>query len=171
VDEQPKTFDDLFGYLATPAAPETLAAEYIVREYHSQRPLAEIVEDEFLTEKFSPEELDTLLDRWDVAGVIGEETVARYRNPELFEEAEEAAEGEEGDGLDEGDEDEFDEEDDADEEEEDEDAEPADPTDAWAAEWAGVDLPEDEPADDDDELDEDEDADEESDLDDEDEPQ
>ncbi len=51
-------------------------AQYVIREHHRGRPLAEILQDNYVTNRCSPEQIRRLLDRPDVVHALGEDVVA-----------------------------------------------------------------------------------------------
>ncbi len=54
-------------------------AEYVIREHHSGRTLAEILKDAYVTNRLSPPQVERLLDRTDVLHAIGEDMIAAHR--------------------------------------------------------------------------------------------
>jgi len=46
-------------------------AEYVIREHRRGRPLQEILEDHYVTNRFSPEQVKRLLDRPEVVQALG----------------------------------------------------------------------------------------------------
>ena len=57
---------------------ETLAA-YIIREHERGRPLAEIVDDQYVRTRCTPQGLARLLERPEIVHALGEGTVASER--------------------------------------------------------------------------------------------
>ncbi len=51
-------------------------ADYVIREHHRGRPLQEILEDNYVTNRCTPEQVRRLLDRPEVVRAIGDDTVA-----------------------------------------------------------------------------------------------
>ncbi len=51
-------------------------ADYVIREHHRGRPLQEILEDNYVTNRCTPEQIRRLLDRPEVVRAIGDDTVA-----------------------------------------------------------------------------------------------
>ena len=51
----------------------------MIREHHRGRPLAEILEDHYVTNRLTPEQIRRLLERQDVIHAVGEDTVAATR--------------------------------------------------------------------------------------------
>jgi hypothetical protein len=54
-------------------------AQYVIREHHRGRPLAEILQDTYVTNRCSPEQIRRLLDRPDVVHALGEDVVAEAK--------------------------------------------------------------------------------------------
>ena len=55
-------------------------AEYVIREHHRGRSLAEILDDPHVRNTLTPDQADQLLDRPDVVHAIGEDIVAAQRS-------------------------------------------------------------------------------------------
>jgi hypothetical protein len=71
-----------FSFLRTGSQTEERIAQYVIREHHRGRPLKEIVEDHYVTNRLSPEQVRRLLERADVIHAVGEDTIASLRiNP------------------------------------------------------------------------------------------
>jgi hypothetical protein len=51
-------------------------ADYVIREHHRGRPLQEILEDNYVTNRCTPEQIRRLLDRPEVVRAVGDDTVA-----------------------------------------------------------------------------------------------
>ena len=58
---------------------EERMAQYVIREHHRGRPLAEILQDNYVTNRCSPEQIRRLLDRPDVVHALGEDVVAEAK--------------------------------------------------------------------------------------------
>ena len=54
-------------------------AQYVIREHHRGRPLAEILDDHYVTNRCTPEQIRRLLDRPDVVHSLGENLVAEAK--------------------------------------------------------------------------------------------
>jgi hypothetical protein len=54
-------------------------AQYVIREHHRGRPLAEILEDHYVTNRCSPEQIGRLLERNDVIHAVGDATISSAR--------------------------------------------------------------------------------------------
>ena len=65
-----------FSFLRTGSQREERIAQYVIREHHRGRPLAEIVEDHYVTNRLTPDQIRRLLERHDVIHAVGEDTVA-----------------------------------------------------------------------------------------------
>jgi hypothetical protein len=70
----------LFSFLSTGSQAEERMAQYIIREHHRGRPLAEILNDHYVTNRVSPEQVKRLLDRPEVVRELGEDLVADSRS-------------------------------------------------------------------------------------------
>ena len=55
-------------------------AQYVIREHHRGRPLHDILEDHYVTNRFTPEQVRRLLDRPDVLHALGENLVAQVKS-------------------------------------------------------------------------------------------
>jgi hypothetical protein len=65
-----------FSFLSSRTQSEERMAQYVIREHHRGRPLAEILQDHYVTNRCSPEQIRRLLDRPDVVHALGEDVVA-----------------------------------------------------------------------------------------------
>ncbi len=54
-------------------------AQYVIREHHRGRPLAEILDDHYVTNRCTPEQIRRLLDRPDVVHALGDNLVAETK--------------------------------------------------------------------------------------------
>ena len=64
-----------FSFLGSRSQSEERMAQYVIREHHRGRPLQDILEDHYVTNRFSPEQIRRLLDRPDVLHALGENLV------------------------------------------------------------------------------------------------
>ena len=64
-----------FSFLGSRSQSEERMAQYVIREHHRGRPLHDILEDHYVTNRFSPEQIRRLLDRPDVLHALGESLV------------------------------------------------------------------------------------------------
>jgi hypothetical protein len=55
---------------------EERIAQYVIREHHRGRPLQEILEDNYVTNRCSGEQIQRLLERPEIIHAVGEDTVA-----------------------------------------------------------------------------------------------
>ncbi len=69
-----RPFSFLFG-----SNKEDVIAEYVIREHHRGRALAEILADRHVTNSLSPEQVNRLLDRDDIVHAVGEDMIAAHR--------------------------------------------------------------------------------------------
>jgi len=67
---------DVFSFLRGGSQKEERIAQYVIREHHRGRTLAEILEDHYVTNRLSPEQIRRLLERQDVIHAVGEDTVS-----------------------------------------------------------------------------------------------
>jgi hypothetical protein len=72
-------FTGAFSFLRSGSQKEDRVAQYMIREHHLGRPLAEILTDHYVTNRLSPEQVRRLLERSDVIHALGEDTVAAAR--------------------------------------------------------------------------------------------
>jgi hypothetical protein len=68
-----------FSFLFTRTKAEEVVAEYVIREHHRGRALNEILEDSYVTNRLSPEQVRRLLDRPDIVHAVGNDLVAEHR--------------------------------------------------------------------------------------------
>jgi hypothetical protein len=66
----------VFSFLGSGSQQEERIAQYVIREHHRGRTLAEILEDHYVTNRLSPEQIRRLLEREDVIHAVGADTVA-----------------------------------------------------------------------------------------------
>jgi hypothetical protein len=68
-----------FSFLSARSQAEERIAQYIIREHHRGRPLNEILQDHYVTNRMSPEQVRRLLDRPEVVHELGEDLVTDVR--------------------------------------------------------------------------------------------
>ena len=68
-----------FSFLSQRSQTEERIAQYVVREHHRGWPLVEILEDHYVTNRLSPDQIHRLLDRPEVIHALGEDLVAQTR--------------------------------------------------------------------------------------------
>jgi hypothetical protein len=68
-----------FSFLRSGSQNEERIAQYLIREHHRGRPLSEVVDDHYVTNRCSPEQLARILERGDVVHAVGADTVAAMR--------------------------------------------------------------------------------------------
>ena len=68
-----------FSFLFTRSSAEDRLAAYVIREHERGRTLAEILEDPYIRNRATPNEVARLLDRPEVIHALGEGTVAVER--------------------------------------------------------------------------------------------
>lgn len=69
-----------FSFLLWRSRKESAVAEYVIREHHRGRSLHEILDDPYVVNRLSHEQIERLLDRTDVVHSIGEDMIERARN-------------------------------------------------------------------------------------------
>jgi hypothetical protein len=65
-----------FSFLFARPQTEELVAEYIIREHHSGRPLADILDDPYVKNRCTPEQVRRVFDRPELIKALGDDTVA-----------------------------------------------------------------------------------------------
>ncbi len=68
-----------FSFLFARSSNEERIAAYVIREHERGRPLAEILEDPYIRNRCTPQELARLLDRPEVVHALGEGIVTAER--------------------------------------------------------------------------------------------
>ena len=68
-----------FSFLFTRTKAEEVVAEYVIREHHRGRTLTDILDDSYVTNRLSPEQVRRLLDRPDIVHAVGDDLVAAHR--------------------------------------------------------------------------------------------
>jgi hypothetical protein len=69
-----------FSFLGSRSQNEERMAQYVIREHHRGRPLHEILEDNYVTNRCSDEQIKRLLDRPDVLHALGENLVSEAKS-------------------------------------------------------------------------------------------
>ncbi|HEU5373674.1 MAG TPA: hypothetical protein VFU51_14895 [Gaiellaceae bacterium] len=64
-----------FSFLWSRTQSEERIAQYVIREHHRGRSLHDILEDHYVTNRLSPEQVKRLLDRPDMLHALGESLV------------------------------------------------------------------------------------------------
>lgn len=67
-----------FAFLFARPQTEELIAEYIVREHHRGRPLAEILEDPYVTNRCTPDQVRRVFERPELVHALGDDVVAAH---------------------------------------------------------------------------------------------
>ena len=65
-----------FSFLKTGSQREERIAQYVIREHHRGRPLAEILEDHYVTNRLTPDQIRRLLERHDLIHAVGQDTIS-----------------------------------------------------------------------------------------------
>ncbi|HZQ15379.1 MAG TPA: hypothetical protein VFA82_01270 [Gaiellaceae bacterium] len=68
-----------FSFLSSRSQNEERIAQYLIREHHRGRPVAEVLEDHYVTNRCTPEQIHRLLDRPEVIHAIGADLVDEAR--------------------------------------------------------------------------------------------
>ena len=61
-----------FSFLSSRTQSEERIAQYVIREHHRGRPLQDILEDHYVTNRLTAEQIKRLLDRPDLLHALGE---------------------------------------------------------------------------------------------------
>jgi hypothetical protein len=69
-----------FSFLFARSGKEDRIAAYVVREHERGRPLAEVLEDPYIRNRCTEQEVARLLDRPEIVHALGESTVAEERD-------------------------------------------------------------------------------------------
>ena len=69
----------VFSFLSSRTQTEERVAQYVIREHHRGRPLRDVLEDHYVTNRLTPEQVKRLLDRPDVLHALGEGLVAETK--------------------------------------------------------------------------------------------
>jgi hypothetical protein len=64
-----------FSFLSSRTQSEERVAQYVIREHARGRPLSEVIEDHYVTNRLTAEQIKRLLDRPDVLHALGESLV------------------------------------------------------------------------------------------------
>ena len=68
-----------FSFLFAGSQNEDRIAQYVIREHHRGRSLADILDDPYVTNRLTPEQVRRLLDRPDIVQAVGDDLVAAHR--------------------------------------------------------------------------------------------
>ena len=68
-----------FSFLFTHSKKEKMLTEYVIREHHKGRSLDEILQDKYVVNNCSTEQIRRLLDQPELIHAIGEDTIAAQR--------------------------------------------------------------------------------------------
>jgi hypothetical protein len=75
-----ETITGAFSFFATSSRAEERVATYVMREHHRGRPLDAILDDAYVKNRCTEEQIKRLLDRPEVIHAIGEDTIAATRS-------------------------------------------------------------------------------------------
>ena len=70
-----------FAFLFTRTKAEEVVAEYVIREHHRGRSLTDILDDPYITNRLSPDQIRRLLDRPDIVHAVGDDLAAHRSTP------------------------------------------------------------------------------------------
>ena len=70
-----------FSFLFTRTKAEEVVAEYVIREHQRGRALNDILDDPYVTNRLTPEQVRRLLDRPDIVHAVGDHLIAAHRTP------------------------------------------------------------------------------------------
>ena len=65
-----------FSFLRIRSSAEDRIAQYVIREHHRGRPLSEILEDHYVTNRCTPQQIGRILERSDVIHAVGDDVIA-----------------------------------------------------------------------------------------------
>jgi hypothetical protein len=68
-----------FSFLFTRTKAEDIVAEYVIREHHKGRALGDILDDPYVTNRLTPDQVRRLLDRPEIVHAVGNDLVAQQR--------------------------------------------------------------------------------------------
>jgi hypothetical protein len=68
-----------FSFLFTRSSAEERVAAYVIREHGRNRELGEILEDRYVQNRLTPQQVRRLLDRPEIIHALGDETVEETR--------------------------------------------------------------------------------------------
>jgi hypothetical protein len=69
-----------FSFLSSRSQSEERVAQYVIREHHRGRSLQDVLEDHYVTNRLTPEQIRRLLDRPDVLHSLGESLVTETKS-------------------------------------------------------------------------------------------
>jgi hypothetical protein len=69
-----------FSFLSSRTQSEERIAQYVIREHHRGRPLRDILEDHYVTNRLTTEQIKRLLDRPDLLHALGEGPVSETKS-------------------------------------------------------------------------------------------
>ncbi len=75
-----EVMESAFSFLRTRSQLEERMAQYVIREHHRGRSLNDILEDPYLTNRLSHEQVDRLLDRPEVVHALGDDMIGEVRD-------------------------------------------------------------------------------------------
>jgi hypothetical protein len=76
-------FRNPFSFLFTRSSHEDRVAAYVIREHERGRALGEILEDPYVRNRCTPQEVKRLLDRPELIRALGDDVVSRVRTEQV----------------------------------------------------------------------------------------
>ena len=73
-------FKSPFSFLFTGSSHEDRVAAYVIREHERGRALAEILDDPYVRNRCTPQEIERLLDRPELIRALGDDVVSGVRS-------------------------------------------------------------------------------------------
>jgi len=68
-----------FSFLSSRSQAEERVTQYLLREHHRGRPVADILQDPYVTNRLEPEQVKRILDRPEVLHALGQDVVTDAR--------------------------------------------------------------------------------------------
>lgn len=75
-----ETIAGVFSFLGTRTKSEEMVATYLIREHGRGRDVAEILEDPYVRNRCTPQQVDRLLERPEVVHALGESAISETRS-------------------------------------------------------------------------------------------
>ena len=76
-------FRNPFSFLFTRSSHEDRVAAYVIREHERGRALGEILDDPYVRNRCTPQEVKRLLDRPELIRALGDDVVSRVRTEQV----------------------------------------------------------------------------------------
>jgi hypothetical protein len=75
-----ETIAGVFSFLGTRTKGEEMVATYLIREHRRGRDVAQILDDPYVKNRCTPQQVDRLLERPEVVHALGETAIAETRS-------------------------------------------------------------------------------------------